>query len=412
MVVMSERSFSTVEGAIEDIKAGKCIIVADDEDRENEGDLIMAADKVTPEMVNFFAKYGRGLICVCMPEDRMKKLQLHPMVDNNTALQGTRFSVSVDAIEGTTTGISAADRSVTIKALAGNNTKPEDFGRPGHVFPIQSVSGGVLKRAGHTETSVDLARLAGLNPVGMLCEIMDDDGSMARIPRLHELAKEYNLKFITVRDLIAYRHKTEKLIYKIETVNLPTYYGDFKLHLYSTDVDEYYHIALTRGEVSGKENVLVRVHSSCVTGDIFGSSRCDCGSQLHAAMSQVDREGSGVILYMMQEGRGIGLANKIKAYKLQENGRDTVEANEDLGFKPDLRDYGIGAQILSDLGLTSIRLLTNNPTKVIGLKGYGLEIIERVSLEVEPTIHNRKYMETKRDKMGHILHIKKVGAKK
>ncbi len=408
---MSERSFNTVAEAIEDIKAGKCIIVSDDEDRENEGDLIMAADKVTPEMVNFFAKHGRGLICVCMPEDRMKKLQLHPMVDHNTALQGTRFTVSVDAVLGTTTGISAADRSVTIKALAGNDTKPEDLGRPGHVFPIQSVYGGVLKRAGHTETSVDLARLAGLNPVGMLCEIMDDDGSMARVPRLHELAKEYNLKFITVRDLIAYRHKTEKLVYKIETVNLPTYYGDFKLHLYGTDIDDHYHIALTRGEVAGKENVLVRVHSSCVTGDIFGSNRCDCGSQLHAAMCQVDREGSGVVLYMMQEGRGIGLANKIKAYKLQENGRDTVEANEELGFKPDLRDYGIGAQILSDLGLTSIRLLTNNPKKVIGLKGYGLEITERVSLEVEPTKHNLKYMETKRDKMGHILHIKKVGVK-
>jgi len=410
MVVMTEPKFNTVPEAIDDIKAGKCVIVADDEDRENEGDLIMAADKVTPEMVNFFAKHGRGLICVCMPEDRMKKLQLHPMVDNNTALHGTRFTVSVDAIEGTTTGISAADRSVTIKALASTDTRPEDLGRPGHVFPIQSVQGGVLKRAGHTETSVDLARLAGLNPVGMLCEIMDDDGSMARVPRLQELAREYDLKFITVRDLIAYRHKTEKLIYKVETIELPTQYGNFMLHLYNSDIDEHYHMALTKGEISGKENVLVRVHSSCITGDIFGSSRCDCGDQLHAAMSQVEREGCGVVLYMTQEGRGIGLVNKIKAYKLQENGRDTVEANEELGFKPDLRDYGIGAQILSDLGLTSIRLLTNNPKKVIGLKGYGLDITERVPLEMELTKYNRKYMETKRDKMGHILHIKKVGA--
>ncbi|RKX28106.1 MAG: bifunctional 3,4-dihydroxy-2-butanone-4-phosphate synthase/GTP cyclohydrolase II [Candidatus Zixiibacteriota bacterium] len=405
-----ERKFSTVAEAIEDIKAGKCVIVADDEDRENEGDLIMAAEKATPEMVNFFATHGRGLICVSMPEEHIRRLELHPMVDNNTALHGTRFTVSVDAANNTTTGISAADRAVTIKVLADTNSRPEDLARPGHVFPIQSVAGGVLKRAGHTETSVDLARLAGFNPVGLLCEIMDDDGSMARVPKLHEIAQKYNLKFITVRDLIAYRHQTEKLVHKIETVSLPTHNGNFMLHLYTSEIDDQNHIALTKGDINGKKNVLVRVHSSCLTGDVFGSCRCDCGDQLHAAMRQVEKEGHGVVLYMNQEGRGIGLVNKIKAYKLQEHGRDTVQANEDLGFKSDLRDYGVGAQILSDLGLTSIRLLTNNPKKVVGLKGYGLEITERVPLEMEPTRFNLKYMETKRDKMGHILHLKKMRA--
>ncbi len=405
-----EYQFNTVEEAIEDIRAGKCVIVADDEDRENEGDLIMAAEKVTPEWVNFFAKHGRGLICVCMPEDRIRLLQLHPMVDNNTALHGTRFTVSVDAVKGTTTGISAADRAITVRTLADPSALPEDLARPGHHIPIQSVSGGVLKRAGHTETSVDLARLAGLNPVGMLCEIMDDDGTMARVPRLARFAKEHNLKFITVRDLIAYRRRIERHVERIETVDFPTEYGDFKLHLYKSDIDDHYHVALVKGDVAGKENILVRVHSSCVTGDIFGSCRCDCGQQLHAAMRRVENEGAGVVLYMTQEGRGIGFANKIRAYKLQESGVDTVEANEKLGFKPDLREYGIGAQILADLGLSSIRLLTNNPKKIIGLKGYGLEIVDRVPLEVEPGKYNHRYLETKRDRMGHILSLKRVGA--
>ncbi|MEA2030931.1 MAG: bifunctional 3,4-dihydroxy-2-butanone-4-phosphate synthase/GTP cyclohydrolase II [candidate division Zixibacteria bacterium] len=406
---MTEKNkFNTVPEAIEDIKAGKCVIVADDEDRENEGDLIMAAEKATPEMVNFFATHGRGLICVAMPEERMNKLQLHPMVDNNTALQGTRFTVSVDAVNNTTTGISAADRAVTINVLADENSQPEDLARPGHVFPIQSVEGGVLKRAGHTETSVDLARLAGFKPVGLLCEIMDDDGSMARVPKLSEIARKLNLKFITVRDLIAYRHKTEKLVHNVETVSLPTHYGKFTLHMYTSEIDDQYHAVLTKGDIAGKKDVLVRVHSSCLTGDVFGSCRCDCGDQLHAAMRKVEEEGLGVVLYMNQEGRGIGLVNKIRAYKLQENGRDTVQANEDLGFKSDLRDYGVGAQILSDLGLSSIRLMTNNPKKVVGLKGYGLEITERVPLETEATRYSYNYLKTKRDRMGHILQLKSV----
>ncbi|MBU2652505.1 MAG: bifunctional 3,4-dihydroxy-2-butanone-4-phosphate synthase/GTP cyclohydrolase II [Bacteroidetes bacterium] len=405
-----EYQFNTVEEAIDDIRAGKCVIVADDEDRENEGDLIMAAEKVTPEWVNFFAKHGRGLICVCMPEDRIRLLQLHPMVDNNTALHGTRFTVSVDASKGTTTGISAADRAITVRTLADPSAEPADLARPGHIFPIQAVTGGVLKRAGHTETSVDLARLAGLNPVGMLCEIMDDDGTMARVPRLAKFAKEHNLKFITVRDLIAYRRHMERHVERIETVDFPTEYGNFMLHLYKSDIDDHYHVALVKGDVAGKDDVLVRVHSSCVTGDIFGSCRCDCGQQLHAAMRRVENEGAGVVLYMTQEGRGIGFANKIRAYKLQEQGIDTVEANERLGFKPDLREYGIGAQILADLGLSKIRLLTNNPKKIIGLKGYGLEIVDRVPLEIEPGKFNSRYLQTKRDKMGHILSLKRVGA--
>jgi 3,4-dihydroxy 2-butanone 4-phosphate synthase/GTP cyclohydrolase II len=404
---MNDRiKFNTISEAIEDIKAGKFVIVVDDEDRENEGDLIMAAEKVTPETVNFFATHGRGLICVCMPVARIETLQLHPMVEHNTAKQGTRFTVSVDAVHGTTTGISAYDRAVTIKALVDPQTRPEDLARPGHVFPIRAARGGVLARAGHTEASVDLARLAGRQPIAVLCEIMAEDGSMARVPKLYEMAQQYNLKLISIGDLIEYRRQHEKLVKRVSTVDFPTAYGHFQLHLYQSDIDEHHHLALTKGEIAGKKDVLVRVHSSCLTGDVFHSQRCDCGEQLHRAMQCIDQEGLGVILYMRQEGRGIGLANKILAYELQDNGRDTVEANKELGFKPDLRDYGIGAQILVDQGLTSIRLLTNNPKKVIGLKGYGLEITERLPLEVEPCPFNLGYLETKRDKLGHLLNLK------
>ena len=392
--------------AIDDIKAGKFVVVVDDEDRENEGDLIMAADKITPEHVNFMAKHGRGLVCVSMTTERIEQLELHPMVEQNTALLGTRFTVSVDAVEGTTTGISAFDRAQTIKVLADLTTQPSALARPGHIFPIRALEGGVLTRAGHTEASTDLTRMAGLTPSAVLCEIMDDDGNMARMPRLKKMCEEHNFKLISIRDLIAYRLRYENLISKIETVNLPTDYGDFELHLYRCETDDHHHLALTKGDVAEKKDVLVRVHSSCLTGDVFGSRRCDCGSQLHAAMQAVEGEGCGVVLYMRQEGRGIGLANKILAYKLQEAGRDTVEANEELGFEADLRDYGIGAQILVHLGLSSIRLLTNNPKKVIGLQGYGLEITERVQLEAKASPFNQAYLETKRDKLGHLLNLK------
>jgi 3,4-dihydroxy 2-butanone 4-phosphate synthase/GTP cyclohydrolase II len=397
--------FDEIAEAIEDIRNGKCVIVVDDEDRENEGDLIMAAEKATPEMINFFVTHGRGLVCVPMTEDNLHRLELDQMVPKNTALLGTRFTVSVDALEGTTTGISAHDRAQTILVLADPDSRPEDLGRPGHIFPLKALTGGVLTRAGHTEASVDLARLAGLRPAGILCEIMDDDGSMARMPRLIQMAQQFNLKLITVRGLIEYRRRIEKLVNRVTTVSLPTKFGEFKLHLYHSEVDEHHHLALERGDVAGKKNVLVRVHSSCLTGDVLGSLRCDCGSQLREAMRQIDNEGLGVLVYMRQEGRGIGLANKILAYKLQEEGKDTVEANNELGFEADLRDYGVGAQILADLGLTSIRLLTNNPRKVVGLQGYGLEITERLPIEVPASEHAVRYLETKRDKLGHLLSL-------
>ena len=395
--------FDEIAEAIEDIKQGKIVIVCDDEDRENEGDMIMAAEKITPEAVNFISKYARGLMCVPMAGEWLEKFQLGQMVHNNTARLGTRFTVSVDFLNGTTTGISAFDRAKTIKALADENAKAGDFGRPGHIFPLEAREGGVLTRAGHTEASVDLARLAGLKPVGFLCEILDDDGSMARVPRLMKLAEEFGMKIITVKDLIAYRHRHENLVRKIETVDLPSKYGHFRLHLYESKIDYNHHLAIEKGDVYGKDNVLVRVHSSCLTGDVLGSFRCDCGDQLAESLRMIERESLGLVLYMRQEGRGIGLANKIKAYKLQEHGRDTVEANLELGFKADLRDYGIGAQILVDMGLSNIRLITNNPKKVVGIQGYGLKVVERVPMMIAPNKHNSRYLATKRDKLGHIF---------
>jgi 3,4-dihydroxy 2-butanone 4-phosphate synthase/GTP cyclohydrolase II len=394
---------NTIEEAIDDIKQGKIIIVVDDADRENEGDMIFAADKVTPESINFISKHARGLVCVPLSRERIEKLELTPMVKVNTAKLGTRFTVSVDAVYNTTTGISAHDRAETIKTLIDPKTKPEDLARPGHIFPIQAQDGGVLSRAGHTEATVDLARLAGLYPAGVLCEIMDEDGQMARLPSLLEMSNKFGLKIISVKDLIEYRMKKEKLVKRIVSVNFPTKFGQFKLHLYKSFIDEHHHLALEKGEVKGKDNVLVRVHSQCLTGDVFGSSRCDCGDQLSHALSMIEKEDLGVFLYMRQEGRGIGLSNKILAYQLQDLGLDTVQANIELGFAPDLRDYGIGAQILVDMGLSTIRLITNNPKKIVGLEGYGLKVTERVSTEMAHTPENLKYLETKRDKLGHLL---------
>ncbi|AEV96798.1 bifunctional 3,4-dihydroxy-2-butanone 4-phosphate synthase/GTP cyclohydrolase II [Niastella koreensis] len=392
----------SIESAIEDIKNGKLVIVVDDEDRENEGDFLTAAENVTPEVVNFMSKYGRGLICAPLEEDRCAELQLDLMVNNNTALHETAFTVSVDLLgHGCTSGISAHDRSKTIQALIDPNTKPEDLGRPGHIFPLRAKRGGVLRRAGHTEAGNDLARLAGFKPASVLVEIMNDDGSMARLPELEEIAKKFDLKLISIKDLIEYRLKTDSLIEEIVRVDMPTKFGNFKLIAFNEKGTNNEHLALIKGEWQKDEPVLVRVHSSCFTGDILGSMRCDCGEQLHAAMEQVEKEGKGVILYMNQEGRGIGLVNKLKAYKLQESGFDTVEANLHLGFPMDKRDYGIGAQILRYLGISKLRLLSNNPRKRAGLLGYGLEIVEAVPIEVVPNPHNEKYLTTKRDKLGH-----------
>jgi len=397
--------FSSIDEAIEDIKNGKMVIVVDDEARENEGDLIMAAEKVTPQAINFMATHARGLICVALEDNRLDELKLQPMVQENTAKMGTPFAISVDAVHGTTTGISAYDRAVTIKTLVDPETKPEDLARPGHVFPLRAAKGGVLRRAGHTEAAVDLARLAGLTPAGVLCEIMADDGSMARVPQLVKIAEKHGLKIVTIYDLIEFRRKKEKLIRRVAEAMLPTKYGEFKLIAYEGTIDNSESVALVMGEPEKQPAALVRVHSQCLTGDVFGSLRCDCGDQLHESMRMIAREGNGVLLYIQQEGRGIGLVNKVRAYQLQDQGRDTVEANEELGFPPDLRDYGIGAQILADLGLHRIRLLTNNPKKIVGLKAYGLEIVERVPIEVPPNKRNLKYLKVKRDKLGHIFTV-------
>jgi 3,4-dihydroxy 2-butanone 4-phosphate synthase/GTP cyclohydrolase II len=399
---MNEITLNTIEEAIEDIKNGKVIIVVDDEDRENEGDFICAAEAITPQIVNFMATHGRGLICAPLIEDRCEELGLDMMVGKNTATFETPFTVSVDLIgHGCTTGISAHDRFKTIRALVDPDTKPEELGKPGHIFPLKAKRGGVLRRSGHTEAAIDFARLAGFKPAGVLVEIMNEDGTMARLPDLKLVADRFGLKLVSIKDLIEYRVKKESLIRKEVQVDMPTEFGHFNLVAYEQTSTQDVHLALVKGTWDKNEPVLVRVHSSCVTGDIFGSCRCDCGPQLHAAMEMVDREGKGVVLYMKQEGRGIGLLNKLKAYKLQEGGLDTVEANLQLGFDMDERDYGIGAQILRDLGVTKIKLITNNPKKRVGLMGYGLEIVENVPIEIVPNPHNERYLLTKRDKLGH-----------
>jgi 3,4-dihydroxy 2-butanone 4-phosphate synthase/GTP cyclohydrolase II len=395
--------FNTIEEAVSDLKNGKIIIVVDDEDRENEGDFIVAAEKCTSVAINFLAKHGRGIICVALTEERTAELSLDMMVDSNTSLHETSFTVSVDSIHGTTTGVSAHDRNATVHTLINHKTRASDLARPGHIFPLRAMEGGVLRRAGHTEAVIDLCKIAGLYPAGVLCEIMNEDGAMARVPDLIKLSKEFNIRIISVQDLIEFRMKREKLVQRLVSTKLPSKYGKFKIHLYKSENDSKEHIAIVKGEIDPEKATLVRVHSECLTGDVFGSMRCDCNDQLISSLKMIEKEGNGIILYMRQEGRGIGLLNKLRAYSLQDDGLDTVEANEELGFRPDLRDYGIGAQILRDLGVRRMRLITNNPKKVVGLHGYELDIVERVPIEVIPQEHNERYLKTKRDKMGHLI---------
>ena len=403
----TKRRFNSIDEAVKEFRSGKILIVVDDEDRENEGDFVCAADFVDDRVINFLATYGRGIICAPLASNRADALGLPLMVESNTSPHETQFTVSVDYLHGTTTGVSASDRAATVRALADDHTLPADLGRPGHIFPLRAADGGVLRRAGHTEAVIDLCRLAGLHSAGVLCEIMKVDGTMARLPELFGLAKEFGLSIISVRDLIAYRMAREKLVQRLVTTKLPTKHGEFTLHLYRSSTDNKDHIVLLKGVIDPKVPTLVRVHSECLTGDVFGSLRCDCNEQLIRAMQIVEEAGNGVILYMRQEGRGIGLLNKLRAYSLQDEGLDTVEANERLGFRPDLRDYGIGAQILRDLGIGKIRLLTNNPRKVVGLAGYGLDIVERVPLEMSPNPLNERYLKTKRDKLGHLILVER-----
>jgi len=395
--------FDSIEDAIAEIRRGRMVILLDDEDRENEGDLVIAAEKVTPEAINFMAKYGRGLICLTLTEERADELQLPQMVQENTAAFGTAFTVSIDARRDITTGISTKDRTTTVLTAIHPETEPSDLVRPGHVFPIRAQKGGVLKRAGQTEGSVDLARLAGLYPAGVICEIMNEDGSMARTPELMGFAQRHDLKAVTIKDLIQHRIRGESLVHRVADAKLPTDYGQFRAVVYINEIDNQSHLALVKGEIGPELPTLVRVHSGCITGDVFSSKRCDCGSQLYRALTMIESEGSGVLLYLNQEGRGIGLVNKVKAYRLQDEGKDTVEANLELGFKPDLRDYGIGAQILVDLGLRKIRLMTNNPRKIVGVEGFGLQVVERVPIETVPHDQNVHYLRTKKNKLGHIL---------
>lgn len=402
---MKNKTFASIEDVVNEIKNGKMVIVVDDENRENEGDLIMAAEKIDAKSINFLITHARGLICAPMAEKDLQRLNLSLMTTENTERHRTQFTVSVDAKENTTTGISAYDRAETIKVLVNPNSRPEDLQRPGHIFPLKAQPGGVLKRAGHTEAAVDLAKIAGLRPVGVICEIIRDDGQMARLNDLKIFAEKYNLSIITIQDLIKYRQKKEKLIFRVAEADLPTKFGHFKIIGYESPITSEHHVALVKGDVAGKKNILVRVHSKCLTGDTFHSLRCDCGEQLEKSMMAIEEEGLGVLVYMHQEGRGIGLINKIKAYHLQDMGKDTVQANEELGFKNDLRDYGLGAQILKDLGLTTIRILTNNPKKIIGLRGYGIEIVERIPINTTPNKKNIDYLRTKKDKMGHLLNV-------